>query len=261
MKDIDHRSTWFRLARALMLCAVVTACGSAAPTAPSPTVPAVTVTPVLKSLALSPTTVEGGKAVTGTATLTGAAPEGGAVVALTAGDPATVPAGVTVPAGASSAAFDVGTRVVGGTISTMIGGSYGGASASVLLSVTGAAPVTIATASFGVTGPTESDTCALSNNGGTINCTFNGSTSTAPGTITAWDWSYSVSRTFAQTTSGAVLTNPAVDCGLLPAPPLPAGVTWFPLTVTLTIHDSLGNVSRQAVNSGARLFPQGSCGF
>jgi hypothetical protein len=215
----------------------------------------------MSSLTLSAASVVGGNSVTGTATLNGAAPDGGAVVALTGGDPVTVAATVTVPAGAASAAFSIGTRAVGGTISATISGSYGGGSASAALAVTAPVAVTVATASFGVTGPTESDTCAMSNNGGTINCTFNGSTSSAPGTITAWDWSYGVSNAFTQTTSGPVLTNPTVDCSMLPAAPFPAGTTWFPLTVTLTIHDSLGNVSSKAVNSGARIFPQGSCGF
>jgi hypothetical protein len=215
----------------------------------------------LTSLTLSAASVVGGNSVTGIATLNGAAQDGGAVVVLSGGDPVTVAATVTVPAGAASAAFTIGTRAVGGTISATISGSYGGGSASAALAVTAPVTVTVATASFGVTGPSESDTCAMTNNGGTINCTFNGSTSSAPGTITAWDWSYGVSHTFTQTTSQAVLTNPAVDCGLLPAPPLPAGTTWFPLTVTLTIHDSLGNVSSKAINAGARIFPQGSCGF
>jgi hypothetical protein len=33
------------------------------------------------------------------------------------------------------------------------------------------------------------------------------------------------------------------------------------MTVTLTVHDSLGNVSAQAINRGARVFPDGMCGF
>jgi len=33
------------------------------------------------------------------------------------------------------------------------------------------------------------------------------------------------------------------------------------MTVKLTIHDSLGNTSAEAVNSGVRLFPTGTCGY
>ena len=222
--------------------------------------PSLTVTAgaVLNSLSLSSSTVVGGNPVIGTVALSAIAPASGAVVSLSAADPATVPASVTVPAGSSSGVFTVTTRAVGGTISSTITASYGGKSASAMLSVT---RPTQATASFGVTGPTETETCALTNSGNTLNCTFNGSTSTAPGTITAWDWTYGVAKIFAQTTSGPVLTTPAVDCSIVPPPPFPAGVTSFNMTVTLKVHDNLGNVSNQAVNTGIRLFPQGVCGF
>lgn len=222
--------------------------------------PTLTVTSgaVLASLSLSAPTVVGGNWLAGTVTLTVAAPAGGAAVSLSSGDPISVPASVTVPAGSLTTTFTVSTRAVGGTIAGTITASYGGVSASAVLSVT---RPTVATASFGVTGPTETDTCTLTNGGNTLNCTFNGSTSTAPGTIIAWDWSYGVATTFAQTTSGPVLTMPAVNCSMLPPPPLPPGVSWFMMTVTLKIHDDLGNVSAQATNSGVRLLPQGSCGF
>ena len=48
----------------------------------------------------------------------------------------------------------------------------------------------------------------------------------------------------------------------LPPPPLPAGATqWFTLTVTLKVHDDLGNVSAEVTHGGARVFPQGVCGY
>ena len=112
-----------------------------------------------------------------------------------------------------------------------------------------------------MTGPTESETCTLTNNGNTLDCTFNGSTSSAPGNIVAWDWSYTVASTFSQTTTGPVLTKPAVNCSFVPAPPFPPGSNpWFTMTVTLKIHDDLGNVA-QATDNGVRLLPQGTCGF
>jgi hypothetical protein len=215
----------------------------------------------LASISLSVSSVVGGASVIGTATLTAPAPAGGASVALTGGDAASVPAAVVVPAGSASATFAVSTRAVGGTVANTIGGAYGGASASAVLSVTPDAVATVATASFGVTGATESDTCALADNGNTLNCTFNGSTSSAPGTIVAWDWTFSVAGTFAQTTSGSTLAMPATNCSLLPSPSLPHDYPWFPLVVTLTVHDSLGNVSAEASNHTARVFPNGACGF
>jgi hypothetical protein len=54
---------------------------------------------------------------------------------------------------------------------------------------------------------------------------------------------------------------PTIQCSLLPPPPLPPGNPWFTMIVTLTIHDSLGNVSAEASHTGVRLLPQGACGF
>lgn len=215
--------------------------------------------PTLTSISLSSSSVVGGNWVTGTATLSAAAPAGGAVVSLSANDPVIVPPNVTVPAGSTSVTFAVSTRVVSGTIAGTVSGSYGGASASAVLSVT---RPTVATANFGVAGPTQSDTCTMADNGTTLNCTFNGSTSTAPGTIVTWEWSFGIAKTFAQTTSGPVLTMPSVDCSLMPPPPLPAGdVQWFNMIVTLRVRDDLGNVSPVSTNSAVRLLPQGVCGF
>src|SRR5215218_5500513 len=66
------------------------------------------------SVTLSPTTVAGGSGDTaiGTVTLTGPAPTGGAVVTLTSSNlelAATMPT-LTVPAGATSATFSIGTN-------------------------------------------------------------------------------------------------------------------------------------------------------
>lgn len=212
----------------------------------------------LASIVLNATTVVGGNNLGGTVTLTAPAPAVGASVSLIAVDPVVAPTVVVVPAGAMSATFTLETRAVAGTVSTTISGSYGGASASAILSVT---RPTVAIASFGVSGPTETETCALSNNGATLNCTFNGSTSSGPGAIVAWDWTYGVSTMFSQTTTGPVLTMPNVNCAIMPAPPLPAGNPWFTMIVTLKVHDNLGNVSAVTTDAGARLFPNGTCGF
>jgi hypothetical protein len=252
-------------ASALLGSIALTKCGGSSTAASAVTVtPVVTVPPqtvvavALSQITLSATSVVGGGSVTGTATLTAPALTGGASVVLAAEKVSSVPASVTVPAGATTATFTVVTRGVGGTEADTISGSYGGVSASAVLSVT---QPTIAVASFGVSGTTETDTCSLTNAGRTLECTFNGSTSSAPGTIVAWDWTFAGSATFTQTTSGAVLTRPATDCSLLPSPALPHDHDWFPLTVTLVVHDHLGNVSAVASNGNARVFPNGTCGF
>jgi len=65
---------------------------------------------VVSSLSVSPASVKGGTAATGTVTLNGPAPAGGAQVALSRDNPAVhVPATVTVAAGATSATFNVTT--------------------------------------------------------------------------------------------------------------------------------------------------------
>src|SRR5207253_272001 len=133
------------------------------------------------------------------------APAGGALVALSSSGPVIMPASVTVSAGETSTRFSISTRPGGGGLSATITASYGGASVSAVLSVT---KPSVAIARFGVTGPTETETCEMSNGGRTLNCTFDGNTSSAPGNIVAYDWSYAVAGTFAQTTSGPVLTNP-----------------------------------------------------
>jgi hypothetical protein len=226
-------------------------------TAQSPVL-TVTTQVLLSSLSIGSSNVVGGSQAIVTATLTGAAPTGGAVVTLSSGDPITVPASVTVPAGSTSAPFTIFTRVVGGTISGTITASYAGTSKSLVLAVT---RPTVATASFGTTGPTQTETCELANNGTTLNCTFDGSTSTAPSSIIAWDWTYGVAASLARTTSTAVLTQPAFNCTLLPPAPLPAGSSSLNMTVTLKVHDDAGNVSAVVTDAGVRLFPQGACGY
>jgi hypothetical protein len=67
------------------------------------------------SLAVAPTSVPGGSSSTATVTLNNNAPSGGATVQLSSMSPATVPGSVTVPAGASSATFNVSTTAVSST--------------------------------------------------------------------------------------------------------------------------------------------------
>lgn len=78
--------------------------------------------PALSTLALNPATVTGGLPSTGTVTLTGPAPTGGATVTLASANPAAaaVPASLTVPAGASTATFTVTTSPVASSSSIVI---------------------------------------------------------------------------------------------------------------------------------------------
>src|SRR6266403_1845959 len=93
--------------------------------------------PTLSSIALNPTSVTGGSPSTGTVSLSGPAPSGGAAVSLSSDNTtaATVPASVTVTAGASSATFTVSTSSVTTSTSVNISASYAGATKTASLTV------------------------------------------------------------------------------------------------------------------------------
>jgi hypothetical protein len=80
----------------------------------------------LSSLAVTPGSVAGGGAATGTVTLNGVAPAGGALVTLTSDSPAaTVPPSVVVPAGQTAATFGVKTNVVTTSVTATLAATYG----------------------------------------------------------------------------------------------------------------------------------------
>ena len=70
----------------------------------------------------------GGSAAQGTVTLSGGAPQGGAIVALSSSNPGvvSVPGSVTVAAGAQTATFAVATAAVSSATTVTISGSYNG---------------------------------------------------------------------------------------------------------------------------------------
>src|SRR5467141_4002872 len=100
--------------------------------APAPPPP-----PTLSSLSLNPTSVIGGlQSSTGTATLSGPAPAGGAQVLLSSNNGAArVPSSVIIPAGATSATFPVNTSIVLFSTSAQITASYGGKTLATNLTV------------------------------------------------------------------------------------------------------------------------------
>jgi adenosine/AMP kinase len=86
---------------------------------------AVTTTPGVSSIIVSPSLLEGGGNVTGYVYLNTAAPTGGAVVLLASNSgAATVPASVTVSAGQSSATFAIATSSVTAQTAVTISGTY-----------------------------------------------------------------------------------------------------------------------------------------
>ena len=98
----------------------------------------VTPPPTLTSLALNPTSVNGGSPSTGNVTLSGPAPNGGALVSLSSSNTAvaTVLANVTIPAGATSLTFSVTTLAVTASTPITISASYAGVTKTASLTVT-----------------------------------------------------------------------------------------------------------------------------
>ncbi len=70
----------------------------------------------LSSLSISPSTVVGGNTAAGTVGLDAAAPAGGALVTLSSTGPVSIPASVTVPAGATTAGFAISTSGISSPI-------------------------------------------------------------------------------------------------------------------------------------------------
>ncbi len=110
--------------------------------------------PALSALTMNPTSVTGGTAVQGTATLTAAAPSGGAVVTLSSGNTAvvTVPASVTVPSGSTSASFAVSSQAVTASTTVTITGAFGGAARTATVTLNPVAPTGTAMLTVSVTG-------------------------------------------------------------------------------------------------------------
>ena len=96
----------------------------------------------LSSLSLNPMSVTGGNSSTGTVTLSGPAPAGGAQVTLSSSNTtvARVPSSVTVGAGATSATFTVTTSAVATSTTVTISAAYGGVTKTASLTVTPAPP-------------------------------------------------------------------------------------------------------------------------
>ncbi|HZH98030.1 MAG TPA: proprotein convertase P-domain-containing protein, partial [Fimbriimonadaceae bacterium] len=105
-------------------------------------------TAALSNLTFNPPSVVGGNPSTGTVTLTSAAPTGGASVSLTSSSTAiTVPASVTVPAGATTATFTANTIRVTADVTRSVSATYLGVTKSANLTVIASAGVSNLTAS------------------------------------------------------------------------------------------------------------------
>jgi hypothetical protein len=113
----------------------------------------------IATLTVDPAIVTSWTASTGRVTLSGEAPAGGAVVALSASEAwaVTVPVRVTVPEGSTSADFTISTNPVVASIQVTIWGAYAGLVSSAALTVTPGTTVSSVTLSpISVTGGSTS---------------------------------------------------------------------------------------------------------
>jgi uncharacterized repeat protein (TIGR03803 family) len=93
--------------------------------------------PKLAWLTIAPSSVQGGSPATGTVTLTGVAPAGGATVTLASNSSlAAVPSGVVVSGGAKTASFAIATKRTKKTSVVTITASYNGSQATATLTMT-----------------------------------------------------------------------------------------------------------------------------
>ncbi|MFY7953029.1 MAG: hypothetical protein ACOVT5_11020, partial [Armatimonadaceae bacterium] len=110
--------------------------------------------PAPKSLTVAPATVFGGETATATVSLMGKAPTGGVVVALESMDQTvlTVPAQVTIAAGATSANFTVTSAVVDSNQSVLLTATVGPAAATASVTVRRNGPVSLSIAPNSIIG-------------------------------------------------------------------------------------------------------------
>jgi len=243
-------------------------CGSKPPVNPTPT---------LSSVSLASSSVVGGNAVSGTATLSSAAPSGGVTITLGSSNAtvANVPGTATVTAGATSGTFSVSTTAVGSSTPIVITATFSGTSRTANLTVT---PPNVPIANFtvasnvavtlanGTTLPIgTADACPLVPNSGNpiLECTFDGSSSTGT-SLNQWAWTYSFgTQSRSETTPGNSLKPTASGCGFFAGQSSTSngGITFLQMTVDLRVRDSAGQQSVVKSNQNVRIFPQKLCGY
>ena len=141
--------------------ATITATYGGATASATLTVTSATPSTSLSTVSVNPTTVTGGTASQGTVLLTTAAPAGGWAVALSSSSTAvSVPANVTVPAGALIATFPVTTSAVTTSTSATITASDGAVTRTTALTVTPIATAALTVTATGRAGETVSPTPA-----------------------------------------------------------------------------------------------------
>jgi hypothetical protein len=177
--------------------------------------------PALTGLSVNPSSVTGGTPSTGTVTLGSAAPSGGVSVSLGSNLPgsASVPATVTVPAGATSATFQITTFPVDNT-TVQLSATLGGVTQFAALSITPSTTLTTLSAltlspTTIVGGNSSTGTVRLSAaapSGGTlVSLSDDSPSASVPTNVTVA--AGTTSRTFTVTTSAVTVPTPVIVSG------------------------------------------------
>src|SRR5439155_1045713 len=199
----------------------------------------------LVSLSLNPTVVTAGTSLTGTVALITAAPAGGVTVALSSKHPsiATVPASVTVPAGATSANFAVSTSSNPNSTAVVITAAFDDATRSALLTLTLMPAVTLSSLSLdptSVSGGTPStgtvtlNTAAPADGTAIALSSSNTSVATVPGSVTVG--AGATSANFTVSTSSSCTSSAVTISGTYGAVTRSAGLTATLIADTVTMQ-------------------------
>lgn len=146
---------------------------------------------ILGTVSLSPSQVKAGAGSTGTVSLDWTAPSGGTVVSLTSSNKAaTVPATVTIPAGSTSATFDIATVGVASTTTVTISAKAGTVTKTATLTVDPSTPIlasqTLSSSTVKgddtLTGTVTLDVPALAG-GATVTLTSDNAAASVPSTV------------------------------------------------------------------------------
>jgi len=224
----------------------------------------------LSAFSVSPTSVAGGSSALGTVTLPSAAPSGGTVVTLASNQPgaASVPASVTVPAGATSATFTITTFPSAGTtvqlsarlVDSILFAAIGvnPAAQTAALSAVTVSPATVAggTSSIG----TVTLSAAAPSGGMVVSLSGNSTAATTPASVTVAAGHTSANFTIATTsvTASTQATITAAAGGVTRTASLTVTPPGQALTLTVT---ATGRSGERITSSPAGInVPVGSTG-
>ena len=207
----------------------------------------------LTGVSVSPASVIGGTGAQGTATLGGPAPAGGASVLLGSNSAAaTVPASVTIAAGATSATFAVASHTVAASTPATLTASYGGTSKTATLTVLPAPLTGVSVAPASVTGGTSAvGTATLGGpaptGGAVVLLSSNVAAATVPASVTIT--AGATSATFAVATSTVTASTQATISASYGGTNKTATLTVLPVTATSALTGV--SVSPASVTAGS----------